>query len=186
MKFIPKIIISLISVFFISQTFAGLYIDANLGYSGTGANSIKQDFTTLSQLQSHHFAWSANAGFNFLSLLGADVGYTQYADMDYRTGNTSISTKHYSYHVAGRSQISIGRFFAFGKVGLGFLNRGKISIPAIQLQVSQKLNTGLYWALGTGFNITQHLYTQLQFEEINFAANNPTTYIAVAGLGYQF
>jgi opacity protein-like surface antigen len=181
-----SLVAALATGIFCSSAFAdtGPFIEANLGYSGTGSNNITQNSKSFNLDDNNHFGWNVNAGVMFLGI-GAELGYTRYGDIKYKEANQEAPTDIYSTHIALRATPSIfGPLYLLGKIGYAQLHQGDFSTDTIH--VGGKNADGLLWGVGVGLKFFPFLYTQLQYQQVQGQNNLPTMNITTLGVGFSF
>ncbi len=178
--FLPAVLASL---FIAGSAFAatGPFVEANLGYSGTGTANISDLSGDYQQKNKNHFGWNVNAGMMFMGL-GVEAGYTRYADIAYNHGNESAPANLYGTHLALRSVSNLGPIFILGKIGYGQLNRGGFSLGEATFRSHQ--SSGLFWGFGLGLKIMPPMTVQAEYQQTQGNNNLPTANMMSLGIGY--
>ncbi|RDI44559.1 outer membrane beta-barrel protein [Aquicella lusitana] len=109
--------------------------------------------------------WSVVGGYQFNSILGAEMGYTQYHDSRETSGSTVIAkTEHYAVHLAATGRYPlVDKLSALGKLGAAYSYAQKIATAS---GVAKSSGAGsLYWGLGLDYSITPKVDFIAQFAE---------------------
>lgn len=166
------------SIVFVANASTGPYVELNMGYVSTGSSTINNvnDFVKESQ---DHFGYNLNAGISFLGL-GAEVGYTRFADINYKDLNGTADATLYGVHLALKSEFGLGPIFVMGKLGLGRLFRGEFKVADVQQSDAEK--TGLYFGFGAGIKFMPTLAAVLQHQQILGRGDMPNSGLTSVGL----
>lgn len=165
----------------------GWYLEANAGsshlsnfsYTGSGATS--------------GFAGNANLGYKFMPYFAMEVGYSQYATSNIKTGDgtKAANVKHYSYDLAGRGILPIAAtgFELFAKLGVQRID-SKITIQDVnaaqQLGIgsSQHNTTGIYMGAGAQYYVMPELAINTQWQRAKGNSNTGTEDLYSVGLSF--
>lgn len=172
-----------LTVFF-STAASALYIEFNPGYSDTGNATLNSGNDNFTRKRDQHFAWNVNLGDEFIGLLGAEVGYTKYADVKYAQSGNSGSANLSGYHLAVFLPHHFGPVFARIKLGYGHLVRGNVSINNINF--NDKSQNSVYWGGALGMQITPSIYVSVQYQQTQGRASIPNAQLTSLGVGYSF
>ncbi len=172
------------SMLFISVQASAIYFELNPGYANTGHATINSGGLHLTPDQKQHIGWNVNVGQQFLGIIGAEAGYTQYAKTTWKQDNVDGKSKLYSYHLAAVFQHGFGPIYIQTKIGLGRLNRGNFTVNNVN--ITDKNHSGLFWGLGAGVHLTSNWYMSLQYQQIQGRDETPTVNLTSVGVGYSF
>lgn len=108
---------------------------------------------------------SVVGGYQFNSILGAELGYTQYKNSRETIGSTIIAkTEHYAVHLAATGRYPlIDKWSALGKLGIAYSYAQKMA-TATGTAASSGAGS-LYWGLGVNYSITPRVDFIAQFAE---------------------
>lgn len=179
-KLLALVICSLTILPFVSLADTGPYVEFNLGYSSTGSSSIDKAVDLVKQ-EDTHFGYNLNAGLMFLGF-GGEIGYTRYADIQYHGDNDSSAADLYGLHVAFKSEHSLGPIFVMGKIGLGQLHRGEVTVANVKEARSEK--SGLYYGFGAGVTFMPTLSLVAQYQQILGTGDMPNAGLTSLGINW--
>lgn len=156
------------------------YVGGNVGYSHL---HDRQTPGTANSVDENGPGWNVNGGYQFNSLLGAELGYTQYHDSRETSGATNVAkTEHYAVHVAASGRYPlVDRLNALAKLGVAYSYANKIFTGGAAFSSGA---VSPYWGLGLSYSITPKV------DVVAFGAsvrgNNYTGSSDLYSLGFTF
>ena len=104
-------------------------------------------------------------GYQFNSLLGSELGYTQYKNSRETSGSVIVAkTEHYAVHLAATGRYPlINKLSALGKLGAAYSYAQKIA--TISGTAASSGAVSLYWGLGLNYSLTPRVDFIAQFAE---------------------
>ena len=144
------------------------YVGANLGVSHLYDNETSG---TNNSVTENGPGWSVNGGYQFNSLLGAEIGFTQYHDSRETSGSTNVAkTEHYAVDLVATGRYPlVNKWSVIGKLGMAYSYANKIYTagPAassgalspygglgVAYALTQKVDFLAQWAAAKGNNYT--------------------------------
>lgn len=158
----------------------GPYVEFNLGYSTTGSSTIDKSIDLVKQ-EDGHFGYNLNAGLMFLGF-GGEIGYTRYADIQYHNAGSNAPADLYGLHLAFKSEHGFGPIFVMGKLGVGQLHRGEVSVNSVKEARTEK--TGLYYGFGLGVTFMPTLSLVAQYQQILSSGDMPNAALTSLGINW--
>lgn len=160
------------------------YVGGNLGLSHLHDKSSPGLATSVDE---NGPGWSVDGGYQFNSMLGLELGYTQYHDSRETMGNflgvpfTFAQTEHYAVDLAATGRYPIyDRFSALGKLGIAYSYANKI----FNLGPSFSSGSGsIYGGVGIDYSLTHTIDFILQWAAAR--GNNYTGSTELYSLGVQ-
>ena len=163
----------------------GFYLGADLGYSG-----VKQTVSNppATKQKNTGFGFDVLGGYSFNQYLGAELGYTEFANASY--GNGITSKNNYAIDVAAKGTMPLeGGFSLFGKLGLASVHH-KLNVPAGTTPAVS--NTGSfsryapYLGAGASYQVSENVAANLQVTGTTKQGPVPGMYLVAAGLTFNF
>lgn len=113
--------------------------------------------------------WSVQGGYQFNSLLGTELGFTQYhySSETANSTNTSIAeTEHYSVDLAATGRYPMmNQLSALGKLGIAYNYARKVATGGGAGSAKAAQAGSLYWGLGVDYSLTTKVDVIAQFAE---------------------
>jgi len=157
------------------------YVGANLGMSHLHDDANPGSGNSVDE---NGVGGSALAGYQFNSILGTELGYTQYGDSRETSGPTIIATtEHYSVDLAATGRYPLFyQWSALGKLGVAYNYARKMAVAA---GTAKSATAGsLYWGLGLDYSVTPRVDMIAQFAEA--VGNHLTGSADLWSLGFNF
>jgi hypothetical protein len=138
------------------------YAGANLGMSHL---HDKKNPGSTNSVDQNGPGGSAQLGYQFNSVFGLELGYTQYKNSRETNGGFVIArTDHYAVDLAATGRVPlVYQFSAIGKLGAAYSYAQKIA-EATGAASSSGAGS-LYWGLGLDYSVTHHADIIIQFAE---------------------
>lgn len=139
------------------------YVGANLGMSHLHDDANPGSSNSVDE---NGPGGSVVAGYQFNSILGTELGYTQYKNSREMSGSTMIArTDHYAVDLAATGRYPImTKWSALGKLGAAYSYAQKTAVGS---GVSQSSGAGsVYWGLGLDYSLTPKIDVIGQFAEV--------------------
>ena len=157
------------------------YVSGNLGVSHL---YDKQAPGSHDSVNENGPGWNVNGGYQWNSILGGELGYTQYHDSRETKGGLNIAkTEHYAVHVAATGQYPLAnQFSVVGKLGVAYSYANKIFTASGAAAASGSVSP--YAALGVAYSITKKADFVAQWEGVR--GNNYTGSSTLYSLGFKF
>jgi OmpA-OmpF porin, OOP family len=130
---------------------------------------------------------SVVGGYQFNSLFGTELGYSQYKNSRETSGGTIIAkTEHYAVHLAATGRYPlINKLSALGKLGMAYNYAQKMAIASGTAKSNG--NVSLYWGLGFDYSITPCIDFLAQFAEaVGNKGQNSTGSADLWSIGLNF
>lgn len=127
------------------------YASANIGVSHLHDNPIPNSRNSVAE---NGPGWNVDAGYQFDSMFGAEIGYTDYYNSQEMSSTTVIAqTEHYVVDLAGTMRYPlICKFNALGKLGLAYGSANKIVTTTGVSGTTSAVS--LYGGLGVTYSVT--------------------------------
>ena len=157
------------------------YAGANLGMSHL---HDKKNPGSRNSVDENGPGGSVVAGYQFNSILGAELGYTQYKNSRETFGRFIVAkTEHYAVHLAATARVPLFyQLSALGKLGAAYSYAQKM---ATGLGTAASSSAGsVYWGLGIAYSVTPKVDFIAQFAEA--AGNHLTGSTDLWSLGINF
>ena len=108
---------------------------------------------------------SVVGGYQFNSMFGGELGYTDYKNSREMAGSTMIAkTEHYAVDLAATGRYPLyNQFSALGKLGAAYSYAQKMAISSGSSASANSLSP--YWGLGLSYSLTQKVDVIGQFAE---------------------
>ncbi|MET0291201.1 MAG: porin family protein [Steroidobacteraceae bacterium] len=149
----------------------GFYVGA-----GVGQSQIKADAGSISSqsFKENHSAWKVVAGVRPISLLGAEVSYTNFGDPESTIGGIPVKADLKGYGVAGLAYLPIPLPFidVYGKAGYTRLD-GDLTVgttPALRTDIGEDAFT---YGAGLQFKFTSWAIRG-EYERFNLSGDDPS------------
>lgn len=135
--------------------------------------------------------WNVNVGVNFIrvfaGMLGAELGYTQYADSRENTTGASVNvanTEHYSTYLAAEGKYPlVDRLNALGKLGVSYQYARKVFVGG---GTTGSANTySPYGAIGLTYDLTCN-FAFVGLVARDWGHNNSTGSADLYSLGFSY
>jgi opacity protein-like surface antigen len=168
-----------------SMAATGPFAELNLGYSSTGSSAIENINTAknFAKKQDNNFGYNVNAGLLFLGI-GAEVGYTRYADLKYNSSANSAPADLSGIHLALRVEQGIGPLYFVGKLGYGQLKQGGFTVD--QAKVAAKNKSGVFFGAGVGITFMPTLSVIAQYQQTQGSSGSvPTASLTSVGINWN-
>lgn len=157
------------------------YAGANVGLSHLHDN---KNPGTKNSVDENGPGGSALLGYQINSIVGAELGYTQYKNSRETSGAVVIAkTEHYAVDLAGTGRLPlVDKWSALAKLGVAYSYAQKI---ATTTGTAASSGAGsLYWGLGLDYSLTNKVDLIAQFAET--VGNNYTGSADLWSLGLNF
>ncbi|EKD70473.1 MAG: hypothetical protein ACD_46C00524G0005 [uncultured bacterium] len=128
------------------------YAGANIGMSHMHDNPSPG---TGDSVNENGPGWSVVGGYQLNSLLGGELGYTQYYKTRETLGSANIATTdHFAVHLAATGRYPLfNKFSAIGKLGVGYSYANKIFTASTAAGSAGSVSP--YYGVGIGYSVTQ-------------------------------
>jgi len=165
----------------------GWYIEGNVGSTRLSNKSFSPASASSSGV-----GGNLNIGYKFMPYLGAEIGYTRYANTSIKYLGTKVaSVKYYSYDIAAKGILPITNtgFEPFAKLGVERLNaHASVTNGAaannISLSSSQHSSTGLYFGLGVQYYFMPEFAAVAQWQRASGSSSTGTMDLFSLGLSF--
>lgn len=142
------------------------YVGGNLGVSHL---HDKRSTRSRNSVDENGPGWNVVGGYQFNSMLGAELGYTQYHDsreMASSTGTDIARTEHYAVDLAATGRYPlVNKISALGKLGVAYNYARKVLNGGGALSAKTGKAGSLYWGLGFDYSLTPKIDFVAQFAE---------------------
>ena len=120
---------------------------------GVGSSFVEKDLTDVSgddlKLDGNGFAYKFFAGYKFIKLIGAEVGYRSLGNIKNTVGGIEIESSIKGFDVFGTATLSLAMVEVFAKAGYFFANR-EISVDDFSDDTS---SNEFAWGIGAGLSL---------------------------------
>lgn len=170
-----------------SQTMSTFTLDCSHWYVGAnlGVSHLHDQNTpgASSSVDENGPGWNAGFGYQYNSLLGAELGYTQYYNSRENSGSANIArTEHYAVSLAATGRYPLAyKISALGKLGAGYTYALKKYTAGTSLSAS---SLSPYYALGLDYSMTKTVDFIAQWSRV--MGNNHTGGADLVSLGFTF
>jgi hypothetical protein len=156
------------------------YVAGNIGFSHLHDSATPHINSSVNE---NGPGWNVSGGYQFNSLLGAELGYTQYHDSRETFGAINIAkTEHYAVDLAATGRYPLfDKWSALAKLGIAYSYANKIFNIGPAFSASA---VSVYWGLGATYSITPKVDFIAQFA--NVTGNNYTGSSGLFSLGASF
>jgi hypothetical protein len=167
----------------------GWYLEAIAGSSTLSSNPYHGN------VSSSGIGYNANLGYKFMPYVGAELGYTQYANATVKNaaGNKAGIGKYYSWDIAAKGILpfSDSGFEAFAKLGVQRLAtnmsiKNSTIANGIGLSSGSHSTTNLYYGAGLQYYFMPEFAVNAQWMRANGNSATGTESLLSAGLSFIF
>lgn len=173
-----------------NTTGQGFYAGGNVGYS-----SVELPLTSTANWSTNGFGYNVHGGFMFNQYVGAELGYTNYANATYDQGGLSGKFKAYSVDAAAKGVYHFNPLWSvFGKLGVASLHSELDESYSSSTASSSKTKIVPLAGIGAGYDVDKNLTVNAGFTYVNGGTDTPTNELkglgnysfAYAGVDYHF
>ena len=194
-KKLLRVVLTGCSLMLASSAFAvmslpyGWYLETNLGSSKLSNSNYP------GSVSSSGVGYNANLGYKFMPYVGAEFGYTGYANSTIKTnaGTKAGTVKHYSWDIAAKGILpfSDSGFEAFAKLGVQRLaanlsTQNAAAAASLGLSGSSHSATGLYYGAGVQYYFMPELAINAQWMQAKGDNSTGSSSLLSAGLSFIF
>jgi len=170
----------------------GWYVEGNVGTSRSSSVSYGPRTST----SDNGFGWNLIGGYKFIPYFGAEVGYTNYADVYAKFNGTKVAEdSHYSLDIAGKGILPVGDsgVEAFAKFGIArarshvtIQNSATVSANNLMLDIGTHTATSYFFGLGADYAFLPNVLAALQWQRVKGDSTTGILDLYSIGLNYIF
>ena len=157
------------------------YVSGNLGVSNLHDSATPG---TRNSVNENGPGWNVNGGYQFNSMLGGELGYTQYHDSRETAGAVVVArTEHYAIDLAATGRYPlVEKLSALAKLGVAYSYANKVFVASGASGSAGSVS--LYGGLGLAYSITPKVDFVAQFAGAR--GNHLTGSSDLFSLGFTF